>query len=109
VSKYNPYQRNKVSPRVREGKGIADLMQLFRTENNLDNGLNEFDVYEAWKVVLGPGIASYTQDIAFKKNTLYVKLSSSIVRDELGYGKDKIVKMLNEELKRDLIVALVLR
>ncbi|WHT40086.1 MULTISPECIES: DUF721 domain-containing protein [Myroides] len=109
MNKNNPYNRNKISPRIREGKGISELLQLFRTENNLDQGLNEFDVYEAWKAVLGPGIISYTQDVAFKRGTLYVKLSSSIVRDELSYGKDKIMKMLNEELKRELITAIVLR
>lgn len=109
MNKNNPYNRNKISPRTREGKGISELLQLFRTENNLDQGLNEFDVYEAWKAVLGPGITSYTLDIAFKRTTLYVKLSSSIVRDELSYGREKIVKMLNEELKRELITDLVLR
>jgi len=108
VSKYNP-NRNRINSRVREGKGISDLLQLFIKENNLDNGLNEFDVYEAWKAVLGPGIISYTTDLVFKRNVLYVKLSSSIVRDELGYGKEKIIKMLNEELKRELIIELVLR
>ncbi|MDM1045361.1 DUF721 domain-containing protein [Myroides sp. 1354] len=109
MNKNNPYNRNKISPRTREGKGISELLQLFRTENNLDQGLNEFDVYEAWKAVLGPGITSYTLDIAFKRTTLYVKLSSSIVRDELSYGREKIIKMLNEELKRELITDLVLR
>ncbi|MBB1138545.1 DUF721 domain-containing protein [Myroides sp. WP-1] len=109
MNKNNPNYRNKISPRVREAKGLSDLLQLFRTENNLDGGLNEFDVYEAWKTVLGPGIVSYTLDVAFKRSTLYVKLSSSIVRDELSYGKAKIIKMLNEELKRELIEDLVLR
>lgn len=109
MNKNNPYNRNKISPRTRESKGIADVLQLFRTENNLDQGLNEFDVYEAWKTVLGPGIASYTMDIAFRRQILYVKLSSSIVRDELSYGKEKIVKMLNDELKRGLITDLILR
>lgn len=109
MNKNNPYNRNKISPRTRESKGISDLLQLFRTENNLDQGLNEFDVYEAWKVVLGPGIASYTTDVAFRRNILYVKLSSSIVRDELSYGKEKIIKMLNDELKKGLIADLILR
>ena len=109
MNKNNPNYRPKASPRVREAKGLSDLLKLFRTENNLDSGLNEFDVHEAWKAVLGPGITSYTQDIAFKRSTLYVKLSSSIVRDELSYGKAKIITMLNEQLKRELILDIVLR
>lgn len=109
MSKYNSYNAKKISPRTREGKGMSDLLQLFRTENNLNDGLNEFEVYEAWKAVLGPGIASYTTDLVFKREVLYVKLSSAIVRDELGYGKDKIKKMLNDQLKREVIKEIVLR
>ncbi len=96
---------NKPNPnrRLREEAGMSELLQLFREANNLDDGLNEFDVYNAWKQVLGPGIRSYTLDLMFKKGILNVKLSSSIVRDDLSHGKQKIIQMLNEFLNREII------
>ncbi|MDX1784359.1 MAG: DciA family protein, partial [Aequorivita vladivostokensis] len=43
------------------------------------------------------------------RDTLYVQLSSSVLREELSYGKEKIVKLLNEELGKELIKKVVLR
>jgi hypothetical protein len=31
------------------------------------------------------------------------------LREELSYGKDKIIKMINEELRKDLVTNLILR
>ena len=58
---------------------------------------------------MGPAIQKYTTAIKLQGTTLYVQLSSSVLREELSYGKEKIVKMLNEELGKELIEKLVLR
>ena len=55
------------------------------------------------------GVANYTTDVNLKNGTLYIKLKSSVLREELSYGKEKIVKLLNEKLKKDLIKKIVLR
>jgi hypothetical protein len=38
-----------------------------------------------------------------------VELTSAVLREELSYGKEKIVKMINEELKREVVTTVVLR
>lgn len=101
--KKNNTDKPNINRRLREEAGMSELLQLFRQVNNLDDGLNEFDVYNTWKQVLGPGIRSYTLDMMFKRGVLYVKLSSSIVRDDLSHGKNKIIQMLNEDLKKEII------
>jgi len=45
----------------------------------------------------------------FKNSILYVELTSSVLREELNYGKDKIIKMINEELRREVVKDVVLR
>jgi hypothetical protein len=40
---------------------------------------------------------------------LYVKLTSAVLREELSYGKQKIIVMLNEELRKEIVKDLVLR
>ena len=59
--------------------------------------------------MMGSNINSYTSDISLKKRTLYVKLSSSVLREELSYGKEKIIKILNEEFGEVIIDKIVLR
>ena len=58
---------------------------------------------------MGNGVNSYTSNIKLHHNTLYVELSSSVLREELSYGKEKIIKMINDSLGKIIIHKLVLR
>jgi hypothetical protein len=98
-----------VNKRIREESSIQDLLKIFIKENNLDKGIDNLDVRAAWKNLLGPGIANYTLDILLKRDVLYVALSSPIVREELTYGKSKIIRMINEELGKEVITDIVFR
>lgn len=64
---------------------------------------------DVWNSQMGPAIEKYTTAIKLERDTLYVQLSSSVLREELSYGKEKIIKMLNEELGKELVKKLVLR
>ena len=58
---------------------------------------------------MGNGVNTYTRNIVLKNGILYVELTSAVLRAELSFGKDKIVKMINEELRRDVVQEVVLR
>ena len=91
------------------GKYLATITLQFIEENNLTQGFNEVDVRNAWYDIMGKAIANYTTAIQFKNETLFIALSSSVLREELSYGIDKILKNLNEELGEELIKKVVLR
>ena len=88
---------------------IDSLIKFFIKENNLGNGLETVEVKDLWYKLMENGVANYTTDINLKNGTLYIKLKSSVLREELSYGKEKIMKLLNEKLKKDLIKKIVLR
>ncbi|WP_452223157.1 DUF721 domain-containing protein [Lacinutrix chionoecetis] len=88
---------------------IQDALQDFVETNKLDKGLNKVNVRDAWAKLMGNGVNNYTTAVDLKNETLYVQLSSSTLREELSYGKDKIVTMLNEELGKTIIKKIVLR
>lgn len=88
---------------------IDSLIKFFIKENNLENGLENVKIKDLWHEIMKNGVANYTTDINLKNGTLYIKLKSSVLREELSYGKEKIVKLLNEKLKKDLIKKIVLR
>ncbi|HET8753570.1 MAG TPA: DUF721 domain-containing protein [Salinimicrobium sp.] len=98
-----------MTKRNNEHISIGEALQDFVEKNKLQKGLDKVHVREVWNSQMGPAIEKYTTAIKLEKNTLYIQLSSSVLREELSYGKDRIVKMLNEELGRDLIQKLVLR
>lgn len=87
---------------------IEDLMKVVIKENNLTKGMNQMNVKDIWANLMGNGVMSYTESVQLQNKTLIVKLKSSVLREELSYGKEKIVKMLNDELGEELITKLLL-
>ena len=88
---------------------IGDVLKQIIDKNNLQSGIDDVVVKDAWKKLMGNGVNSYTQNIALKKGVLYVELTSSVLREELTFGKDKIIKLINEELNRDVVKSVILR
>jgi len=88
---------------------LSDVLKEFVDENRLQDGLDKVDVKEAWSSLMGNGVNHYTTNVQLKRDILYVDLSSSVLREELSYGKEKIITMLNEHLEKELIRKLVLR
>lgn len=95
--------------RNNEHVSIKDALKEFVETNKLDKGLNKVNAEDAWKKLMGNGVNNYTNSIKLERNTLYVQLNSSVLREELSYGTKKIITMLNEELGADIIKKIVLR
>ena len=92
-----------MSKRANEFQPINELMKEMLQENDLQKGIDYLAVIEAWKEVMGQGVMAYTTTIELKKNNLIVRLSSSALREELSYGKEKIITLLNENLNKTII------
>jgi hypothetical protein len=98
-----------MAKRLNNESSIGDVLKEIIKANKLQPGIDQIAVKEAWKNLMGNGVNTYTKNIMLKNNTLYVELTSAVLREELSYGKDKIIKMINEELRRDVVTAVVLR
>ncbi len=98
-----------MAKRNNENISISDALKEFVETNKLEKGLNKVNVAEAWVKLMGNGVNNYTNAVNLERDTLYVQLSSSVLREELSYGKAKIISMLNEELGKEIIKKLVLR
>ena len=98
-----------MAKRFSEESSIGDVLKQFVTQNKLEGGMDVVNVRDAWKNLMGNGVNSYTQEVILKGTTLYVKLTSAVLREELSYGKQKIITMLNEELRKEVVKDLVFR
>ena len=95
--------------RVSNEGSIGDVLKEFIEKNKLQAGMDKINVEEAWKSLMGNGFNSYTKEVVLKGTTLYVSLTSAVLREELSYGKQKIIKMINEELRKEVIKDVILR
>jgi len=98
-----------MAKRNNEHISISDALKEFVETNKLEKGLNKVNVVDAWANLMGNGVNNYTTSVNLERETLYVQLSSSVLREELSYGKQKIINMINEELGKEIIKKLVLR
>ena len=87
---------------------IEELMKDVIKENKLSKGMLRLNVKDSWAKIMGPGVVTYTEDVSLKGKTLVVQLKSSVLREELSYGKEKIIKMMNEELGGPIISKIIL-
>ena len=85
-----------MSKRENNSFSIEDLMQLFIKENNLTKGMQKIKIEETWNKMMGQGVATHTTSVKLQNKTLVIHLTSSVLREELSYGNDKIVIMMNE-------------
>ena len=98
-----------MAKRLNDNNSISDVLKEFIQTNNLQKGMDKIDVRDAWKNLMGNGVNNYTREIMLKGEILYVELTSAVLREELSYGKEKIVKMINEELGREVVKEVILR
>src|SRR5690554_4719932 len=98
-----------MAKRHAEHVSVGDALKEFIQANRLEKGLDKVNAKEAWHNVMANAISKYTSAIRLDGDTLTVQLSSSVLREELSYGKDKIIALLNEELGKELVKKLVLR
>ena len=98
-----------MAKRLSNQSTVGDVLKQIIQVNKLQPGMDQIDVKEAWQNLMGNGVNSYTKNVALRGSTLYVELSSSVLREELSHGKSKIIAMINEELRREVIKEVVLR
>lgn len=75
---------------------VGNVLRQVLRENGLETPLNQYRLIESWKDVVGEGIASYTGDMFIKNQSLYVKIRSSVVKNELMMIRTSLVKRLND-------------
>lgn len=98
-----------MAKRLNNQSTVGDVLKQIIQVNKLQPGMDQIEVRDAWKNLMGNGVNYYTKNVVLKGTTLYVELSSAVLREELTHGKSKIVTMINEELQREVVKEVVLR
>lgn len=98
-----------MAKRQNDNLNMGEALNEFIKANKLEKGIDKVNAKEAWVSLMGNGVNNYTTAVELRNETLFVSLSSSVLREELSLGKSKIITMLNEELGKELVKKLVLR
>jgi len=87
---------------------IAQVISDILGENKIADKLAEARIISAWSETLGP-LAKPTDELYIKDKILFVKLSSSVLRNELYMMRSTLRKRLNEKAGKEVITDIIFR
>lgn len=93
----------------KNAESIGMLIRQYMRQTGLESPLNEYRLIQSWQDVLGPVVAAYTGDLFIKNQTLYVHITSPVIRQELLMRRDMIKNDLNTHVGAQVIVNIVFR
>ena len=79
------------------------MVQALLRQQGLEAPLNEFRLVQSWTEVLGTSVERYTRDLYIKGQTLFVRLSSSVLKNELMMQRTSLVQRLNAAVGAQVI------
>lgn len=84
-------------------KVVKNLIDHYKIQDKFD----EIKILEAWNDVLGNTVARRTQKIYINNQTLFAKLESASLKQELVMAKTRILEDLNKIVGKDVLQDLV--
>lgn len=82
---------------------IREAIESYFIQNGMEDKLMELKIAEIWKTEFGKAIKNRTQNIRFENGKLTIYLTSSVLKEELLYGKTAIQEKLNSKLPKRVI------
>lgn len=82
---------------------LKDAFDGFLKAYNLKSKFNETYLVTYWEKIMGVSIAQRTEKIYISKGTLYLRISSSPLAQELLLAKTKLISLLNKEIGEEII------
>lgn len=93
----------------RNDVALSEALIGFIEEHKLKPKLNETRIQNLWEAKMGRTIATYTSQISVRRGVLHLSILSAPLRQELQFSKDKIRKLMNDELGEDFIKDVMIR
>ncbi|MBQ7750767.1 MAG: DUF721 domain-containing protein [Bacteroidales bacterium] len=83
----------------KEAVGVGGLISDYIKEMGLAPGMNTHRIFAAWDAC--SGAADFTLKRFFRSGTLYITVSSSVIRNQLYFQRDLIIEKMNRFLTED--------
>ena len=87
-----------------KGQPIGEVIKELLKNYEITSKFNEAHVITSWDKLMGPSVTKYTVKIEVEKRILFVKLSNAALKQELTYARQKIKKMLNDEVGEEVLL-----
>ena len=84
-------------------QSLGEVIQNFLKQSGWESKLDEVKIMTEWDKILGPSLGKYIEEVFVQNKKLYIRLSSSTLRQEFSYKKSEIVENLNSAVGKEVI------
>ena len=88
---------------------IGEVIKKLIRNNKLSKRLDVLNVLDVWNNIIGKDLEKYIISTKIIDDKLYLKLRSSVVRNEISYKKAELIQRINEKLNKDVIKDIILK
>jgi predicted nucleic acid-binding Zn ribbon protein len=71
--------------------------------------LNEARVPEIWAQLVGPAVAARTESVTVERGVMYVRIASSVIRNEIFMRREELKDAVNDALGARLINVVIVK
>ena len=87
----------------RKAEQVGDVVRTLLRQQGLEAPLNEYRLIQSWTEVLGTSVERYTRELYIRGQTLFVRLSSPVLKNELLMQRTLLVQRLNTAVGAQVI------
>ncbi|MFI3327622.1 MAG: DUF721 domain-containing protein [Rikenellaceae bacterium] len=88
---------------------IGKALDEFFSKPYVAGKVAEGRIVETWRAVVGDYVADMTDEIRLENHILHVKISSSLVRNEIFYQREALKDRINEYSKVRIVNAVIVK
>ena len=92
----------------KQAEDLTSVLQRFLRESGLESPLNQHRLVEIWPEVVGELVSKATDKIFISNQTLVVRITSPVLKNEIKMQSAALVRELNRRVGANVIVDLKL-
>lgn len=83
---------------------LSELLNTYR----LNSRFTQTHLKSNWEEIAGKAVAKRTSDIFFKKEIMFIKVSSAPLKQEMNYAKPALLARIQERYGKDMVHEIII-
>lgn len=88
---------------------IGEALQLLIEKSKWKDKITGMRMHQEWEAIVGKAIARYTRNLMLYQTTLTIYSDVAALKQELYYGKEQLIKRINEYFGDTVVTDIVIR
>jgi predicted nucleic acid-binding Zn ribbon protein len=84
-------------------EAIEQMLQVYKIKRRFD----ETGIITAWPQLVGKSVANRTKEIFIRDKKLFLRIESSVIKNELVMMRTQIIEKINNEAKEKLVEEII--